>query len=158
MKSLNLLSAVALAALVACTGQSDGPSGETQKLTGSVQASSFRSPVVGVRVVNDSGVVAAAPVGADGAFSLAVPKGTGYRVEVVTREGAFPLGGRGETGLRAMAFDVCSAADDFYVGGVRMYDGDWGDGGPAALWLVPVVALGRSRTVRSRFRSTGDPR
>src|SRR5689334_19540154 len=77
--SLPAITAIALAA-IGCSG--DAPS--TQVLEGHVTAGSAQI----VRAVSNDIVVAAAQVKSDGSWTLSLPKGDGYRLEVLDASGA----------------------------------------------------------------------
>ena len=115
--------AAALLSLAACAGDA-----EVQRISGKITLSSFRAPVEGVRAMQGTTVIATGRVAADGSFSLAVPAGADYRLEVVTREAPYDLLVSGKNGTpRVAAFDVCAGEDPFDMGGIDYWDEE--DGG-----------------------------
>jgi hypothetical protein len=101
--------------LSACVGSDD-----TQTIEGRVDRAGFTGTVLGARVVSGDHVVATAPVDSDGDFTLDVPVGTGYRLEVITSTGAQPLVAYA-TGT-IVSFDVCAPVDPYDLGDI--YQGD----------------------------------
>jgi len=122
------LPALLLGALAACTSPTD-----TQTVTGRIQSSGFSGSVLGARAVSGDTVVASSNIDSAGAFSLDIPKGTGYRLEIVTTTGAQPLVAGTNAGvLVAMSFDVCAPVAPFDLGSVVQGDswpGPGHDGG-----------------------------
>ncbi|HET7499516.1 MAG TPA: hypothetical protein VFK02_00880 [Kofleriaceae bacterium] len=107
-----------LAACVAvwgCAGSS-----ETQVVTGQISARSAAA----VRAVDDQDVVTAAQVRSDGTFTLTLPTGNRYRVEVLTAAGVKHLYVHGPTGLHDLAFKVCKPGAPWDVGVLRPPSGD----------------------------------
>lgn len=105
MTNLRLL---ALCALAACAAE---PS--TQVLTGHVAAS---RGALAVRAVADGEVVAATPVRSDGSFTIQLPEGKRYRLEVLTNAGVKNVVATADGTLRDVAFTVCDAQDPYDVG------------------------------------------
>ena len=101
----------ALCVVVGCTA-SDPPS---QVLTGRVDA---KQGAVAIRAVVGGEVATAAEVRSDGAFTLALPAGERYRLEVLTRSGVKHLVTRSGTHLVGVSFKVCAPADPFSFGTV----------------------------------------
>lgn len=97
-----------LLALCAAAGCSDQPS--TQVLTGRVTTSGATA----VRAVSNGTVVTAARVRSDGSFTLSLPAGTNYQLQVLTSGGVQHV----LNGHAALAFDVCHPTDPFDLGGV----------------------------------------
>src|SRR5688572_21999048 len=103
-----------LLGLAACASE------PTQTIEGRVSRTGFTGTVLGARVVAGDGVVTTTPVDADGSFRLEVPRGTGYRIEIITSGGAQPV--VGQTSGTVMHFDVCDPGDTYDLGDV--YQGD----------------------------------
>jgi hypothetical protein len=105
-----LAGAVALGG--ACAGEEADPPG--QRLTGQITASRSTARALGVRVVTERDgrqqTVASAPLAADGSFSLQVPPGRDYRVEVLAQGAIYRLSELRGTRSRELAFDVCTAS------------------------------------------------
>jgi hypothetical protein len=98
--------ALALALAAAC---SNTP--QTQVLTGKVTTSG----ALAVRAISDGTVVTAARVRSDGSFTLSLPAGTRYQLEVLTATGVqHVLDARSA----ALAFRVCEPTDPFDLGGM----------------------------------------
>src|SRR5882724_7085732 len=92
--------------LAACAAAGFGCTGgtSTQVLTGKVTSSS----AVAVRAVSGSDVVTASRVRSDGSFTLSLPAGKQYSLEVMTSAGAIlPIG----TKSVALSFKVCQPTD-----------------------------------------------
>lgn len=104
------LLALCLGTLVAC---SDGA--EDQILTGRVDTS---QGALAIRAVADGEVITATPVRTDGSFTLTLPAGSTYRLEVLTRTGTKNLVQRSGNVLRDLSFKVCQPVDPFDVGDV----------------------------------------
>ena len=119
MKSTFLLAACAAAGF-GCTGN---PS--TQVVTGKVTASG----AVAVRAVADGKVITAGRVRTDGSFTLSLPAGNRYRLEVMTGTGVQHVVGRSGASLADLAFRVCAPTDPFDLGGVGSAGGGAGGGG-----------------------------
>ncbi len=97
-------------ALAAC---SDGES--MQVITGRIDAS---KGALAIRAIADGDVVTATPVRTDGSFTLTLPAGTTYRLEVLTTTGVKNIVQRSGNILRDLSFTVCQPTDPFDVGGV----------------------------------------
>jgi hypothetical protein len=102
--------ALCCGALTACAGGS-----ETQVLTGRVDTS---KGALAIRAVSADDVVTATPVRTDGSFTLTLPAGTTYRLEVLTRDGVKNIVRRSGNVLRDLSFKVCEPVDPFDIGGV----------------------------------------
>ena len=98
-----------LLALCAAAGCTDNPS--TQVLTGRVTTSG----ALAVRAVSNGNVVTAARVRSDGSFTLSLPAGAQYRLEVLTSSGVQHVLGASSS---ALAFRVCQPVDPFDLGGL----------------------------------------
>ena len=124
------------ALLAACAGQGE----DLQTITGQVMTSDFSAPVVGVRVVQDDTIITSSPIDANGRFSVGVPAGEAYRMEVVTRDGTYPFVRRENTRVVAHSFNVCEPSDDFDLGDVDQLPNDpddwddWDDGNGEPPW------------------------
>src|SRR5678815_45934 len=116
------LTCFALLAAALAAGCADPPPSQT--LSGRVATDDFPARVLGVRAVEEGVVVAQGPVDANGRFSLNVPKGGHYRLEVVTRAGIHQFITPDHGSPRVMAFDACGDSYDF--GDV----GFWEEGDP----------------------------
>jgi hypothetical protein len=102
----NVFSSWLFAACAACTGAAS-----TQVVTGTVASST----AVAVRAVSGSDVVTAGRVRSDGSFTLSLPAGKQYSLEVMTSAGAIlPIG----TKSAALTFKVCQPTDPWDMGGV----------------------------------------
>jgi hypothetical protein len=101
---------LALCAFAACTS---APS--TQVITGHIDTT---KGALAVRAIADGEVVTAATVRSDGSFTIAVPAGKQYRLEVLTRTGLKSFVTRSSSGLHDVAFRVCHPVDPFDCGGV----------------------------------------
>lgn len=110
----NVLLAVIAAAGAGCT---DAPS--EQVLTGRVGTTG----AIAVRAVTTDSVVTAAQVRSDGTFTLALPTGKRYRLEVLTTSGVRHVLANGAGSLSDLTFEVCQPTDPFDVGGIG-----WGMG------------------------------
>ncbi len=115
-----LYAACALAA-VGCT--SGDP--ETQVLTGRVQTTG----ALAVRAVADDTVITAATVHSDGSFTMSLPVGQHYRLEVLTTSGVRHVVATKDGSLTALTFTVCDPTAPFDVGGIGPNDGTMGGGG-----------------------------
>ena len=111
---------VPLALAAGCTG-----SGATQVLEGHLSGSGSV-----VRAVSGDSVIAATQVKSDGAWTLALPPGEAYRLEVLTANGTVhSVVARDGGGARALSFRVCVPQDPYDVGSV----GDTGSGGGSGM-------------------------
>ncbi len=104
------LFAACAAAAVGCTAGDP----ETQVLTGRVQTSG----ALAVRAVTDDTVITAAAVRTDGSFTLALPVGQRYRLEVLTTSGVRHVVATNNGTLTALSFKVCDPSDPFDIGGI----------------------------------------
>ena len=111
------LLAVCAVAGVGCT---EGSS--TQVVTGRVTTSG----ALAVRAVTADSTVTAAQIRSDGSFTLALPAGKRYRLEVLTTSGVRHVLSHTATGLGALSFQVCEPVDPWDIGGVG--DGNMGPG------------------------------
>jgi hypothetical protein len=103
-----------LLGLVACASE------PTQTLEGRVSRSGFSGTVLGARVVAGDTVITTTPVDSDGSFTLAVPVGTGYRIEIITSDGAQPM--VGQSSGTVVHFDVCDPGEPYDLGDI--FQGD----------------------------------
>ncbi len=108
-------------ALAACDGGTSG----VQVITGRVDAS---KGALAIRAVADDDIVTATPVRTDGSFTLTLPAGPTYRLEVLTQTGVKNIVQRSGNILRDLSFTVCQPTDPFDVGGV-------GDPDPSGLCM-----------------------
>ena len=97
---------------VAGIGCSDG--GGSQVLTGRITTSG----ALAVRAVTADSTVTAAQVRSDGSFSLALPAGKRYRLEVLTTSGVRHMYSQKTSGLTALSFKVCEPVDPWDIGTV----------------------------------------
>ncbi len=95
---------------------------DSQTITGRVERTGFDGMALGARVIQGDTVIVTAPLDSDGNFTVAVPPGTGYRLEIVTSTGAHPFVQHAGGELIEHAFDVCDPGDPFDLGDV--YQGD----------------------------------
>jgi hypothetical protein len=120
----SILMTIALVAATAFVLGCDlAPTSTPQMINGVVSQGTFPAPVTSVRVVSTAKVVYEAQVDVHGAFSLIVPTGTAYEIELLSGSDSaglvFP---RAAGGIDA-AFDVAASQAPFDVGAVR-YIGD----------------------------------
>jgi hypothetical protein len=108
MRSMRLLT---LYVVAACSGGSSS----TQVLTGRVDTS---KGALAIRAIADDDVVTATPVRSDGSFTLSLPAGSHYRLEVLTQAGVKNIVMRSGNVLRDVQFKVCDPGNPFDVGGV----------------------------------------
>lgn len=116
--SFRFCALIPLASLAACSGSSAPP----QIVTGRIDGATFKSPISSVRA-SRAGAVVEAPVGSDGTFSIAIPAGTGYRIELLAASGQPSLVFPRSAGTVDVAFDVRGGTRPFDLGMVR-YVGD----------------------------------
>lgn len=109
VRSIQGLLACAIAT-AACTGGSG-----TQVITGHVDVG---KGALAVRAIADTDVVTATPVRSDGTFTLSLPSGTSYRLEVLTTSGVKNVVMRSGNVLRDLSFKVCQPKDPFDIGGM----------------------------------------
>lgn len=99
--------------LLACAiGACSGGSG-TQVITGHVDVG---KGALAVRAIADDDVVTATPVRRDGSFTLVLPSGPQYRLEVLTSNGVKNVVMRSGNVLRDLSFKVCQPKDPFDIG------------------------------------------
>ncbi len=98
------------AMLAACSGE-DSP----QVITGHFELS---RGALAIRAITDDNVVTATPVRTDGSFTLTLPAGSSYRLEVLTSTGVKNIVMRSGNVLRDLSFKVCQPQDPFDVGDV----------------------------------------
>ena len=115
------LTLCAAAALAACNQAGENPPAEesAQIVSGRVARHNFASEVVGVRAVSGDTAAAWSAVALDGSFSLELPAGAEYRMEVVTAAGSHGFVGSAGGSTHALSFAVCSAGAPFDVGHVH---------------------------------------
>lgn len=110
---------IALAATAACSG--DGP--DRQIVTGTLALSGFPARVTAVRAHGQDGANVRVPVGEDGRFTLALPRGRNYRIDFSAGDRAARLVFPRKTGSLDMTFDVRGVGPALDLGAVR-YLGD----------------------------------
>jgi hypothetical protein len=110
MTTVRTMGLAALCAVAACTTDP-----ANQVITGRVDPA--KGPLA-IRAIADDDVVAAAPVRTDGSFTLALPAGNRYRLEVLTRSGRKNLVTRSGGVVRDLTFAVCQPVDPFDCGDV----------------------------------------
>lgn len=103
-----------LVALCAMAGIGCSESSSPQVLTGRFATSG----ALAVRAVSADQTVTAAQVRSDGSFTLALPAGQRYRLEVLTTSGVRHVLAEGSRGLTALNFRVCDPGDPWDVGNV----------------------------------------
>ncbi|MEO8705412.1 MAG: hypothetical protein ABI867_35550 [Kofleriaceae bacterium] len=103
-------SVAVLCAFAACSSE---PS--TQVITGHIDGA---KGALAIRAVANGEVVTATPVRTDGTFTLAIPEGTHYRLEVLTRDGVKKIVARSGNRLADLTFSVCQPSDPFDAGEV----------------------------------------
>ena len=89
-----------------------------QVVSGRVERTGFPASVDAVRVVQSGAAVVESPVASDGSFSLTIPPGKGYRIELVStgQPGlVFPR----QTGVIDAAFAIRNGTKPFDLGMVR---------------------------------------
>ncbi len=101
-----------LVAACMAAGAGCGTSDSTQVVTGRVTATG----AIAVRAIAGGQAVTAGRVRSDGSFTLALPAGKQYRLEVLTTAGVSPI--VGADGVSALAFGVCRPTDPFDMGGI----------------------------------------
>jgi hypothetical protein len=118
MTTVRTLRVLALCLVGACSGTSS-----TQVLTGHVAS---ERGVIAVRAVADGEIVAATPVRSDGTWTLELPEGELYRLEILTRGGVKHVVHHKDGALRSLVFKVCDAGDPYDTGemGDPMQPGD----------------------------------
>jgi len=112
------LFAACAAAAVGCTGGDP----ETQVLTGRIQTSG----ALAVRAVTGDTVITAATVRSDGSFTLSLPVGERYRLEVLTTSGVRHVVASKNGSLTALTFAVCDPLAPYDIGGIGPNDGTAG--------------------------------
>jgi hypothetical protein len=106
----SMRAALAFCAIAACSGE---PS--TQVLTGRVDT---HKGAVAIRAISDGVVITAAQVRTDGSFTLVLPAGARYRLEVLTRAGVKNVVARTGSSFHDLTFKVCAPTDPYDVGGI----------------------------------------
>jgi hypothetical protein len=97
----------------------------TQVLTGKLSAN---SGAVAVRAVSGDHVVTAGRVHSDGSFTLSIPAGKSYRLEVLSSDGrAHPMLANDGGLAKNLAFDVCKPTRPYDMGNCEL--GGTGTGG-----------------------------
>ncbi len=115
-----------LLAVCAMAGIGCSESSPTQVLTGRFTTSG----ALAVRAVTSDSTVTAAQVRSDGSFTLALPTGKRYRLEVLTTSGVRHVLSQKSGGLTALSFEVCQPVDPWDVGTVgNGMDPNGGGGG-----------------------------
>lgn len=107
-----------LAAACAVAGFGCTAPDKTQVLTGRVST----RDAVAVRAIDGTTIVTAGRVRSDGTFTLSLPKGHRYRLEVLTRSGVHNI--IGTTSGTDLSFKVCEPSDPFDMGGFGDMDCD----------------------------------
>ena len=128
-------------AICAVAGMGCTESSSTQVLTGRVTTSG----ALAVRAVTDDSTVTAAQVRSDGSFTLALPAGAHYRLEVLTTSGVRHVLSHKGAALSALSFDVCQPTDPFDCGGIgdgSTSGGGMGSGGGGGGMQPPCDASG----------------
>jgi hypothetical protein len=111
--TLSLARLLILCVVAACSGGSSS----SQVLTGRIDTS---KGAVAIRAVIDGEVVTATPVRTDGSFTLSIPAGSNYRLEVLTHAGVVKnIVKRSGNVLRDVVFKVCDPGNPFDIGGVN---------------------------------------
>lgn len=100
---------VLAACLAGCSGTTP-----TQILTGNVTTTG----AIAVRAVSGSTVITAGRVRTDGSFTLSLPAGAEYRLEVLTSTGVQPVVTSDGTTLANLTFRVCTPTSPWDMGGV----------------------------------------
>ena len=91
-----------------CTGAD-----KTQVLTGRVT----QQGAIAVRAIDGDTVITAGRVRSDGSFTLSLPAGHRYRLEVLTANGVHNIVGTKDGSLADLTFKVCQPQDPFDMGG-----------------------------------------
>lgn len=116
----SMRSALILCALAACSAE---PS--SQVISGRFQTN---QGALAIRAVSGAEIVSAAQVRSDGSFTLRVPTGEDYRLEVLTRRGVKHIVAPSQAsgGFRELVFSVCQPVSPYDVGsiGAPSYDCD----------------------------------
>src|SRR5688500_5535595 len=92
-----------------CTGDTD----KTQVLTGRVS----QQGAIAVRAIDGDTVITAGRVRSDGSFTLSLPAGHKYRLQVLTASGVHNIVGTKDGSLTDLTFKVCQPQDPFDMGG-----------------------------------------
>jgi hypothetical protein len=109
---MTLTSRAALLALCAAAGLGcSSDSSSTQVITGRVGTSA-----IAVRAVSGPEVIAAAQVRTDGSFTIALPKGKTYRLEVLSSAGVHHVMSYQGSTAHDLAFTVCNPQPPFDTG------------------------------------------
>src|SRR5215467_5999395 len=104
------LLAACAAAVIGCSGGDDA----TQVVTGKVTTAG----AIAVRAVDGTDVITASRVHSDGSFTLALPAGHQYRLELLTTSGVRPVLARSGSALTNLQFKVCHPTQPFNCGGI----------------------------------------
>lgn len=107
-----------LVAVCAMAGFGCSETSSTQVLTGRLATSG----ALAVRAVSGNRTVTAAQVRSDGSFTLALPAGENYRLEVLTTSGVRHVLASRPTGLADLAFSVCDPTAPWDVGAIANGD------------------------------------
>jgi hypothetical protein len=102
-----------LAAACAAVGSGCTEPTKTQVLTGKVTT----RDAIAVRAIDGTTVVTAARVRSDGRFTLQLPRGHRYRLEVLTGSGVHNVVRGAGGALGDLEFEVCEPTDPFDMGG-----------------------------------------
>jgi hypothetical protein len=108
------------ACAIAAAGCTSDP--KTQVLTGKLSSTQH---AIAVRAVDGTTVITAARVRSDGSFTLQLPAGHHYRLEVLTANGVHNIVAAKNGSYADVAFSVCQPKDPFDMGGC----GQGGGGG-----------------------------
>lgn len=98
-------------------------SSEPQVVSGRVAQNTFTVPIDHVAVIQAGSTVTQAPVAADGAFTLSIPTGSGYRIELSSAASRAGLVSPRTSGTLDKTFTVRGHTAAFDLGAVR-YIGD----------------------------------
>ena len=101
--------AIGLATAIGCTGNATSTTASTQVITGTVTSTG----AVAVRAIADDTVVTASRVRSDGSFTLSLPSGSQYRLEILTNSGVERVVDSSSTDI---SFRVCAPQDPFDMG------------------------------------------
>jgi hypothetical protein len=96
-----------------------GASPGSQTVSGRVAQQTFASPVDQVSVIKAGASVVAAPVAPDGAFTIVIPPGSGYRIELSSAATRAGLVSPRSTGTLDATFAIRGKAAPFDLGTVR---------------------------------------
>lgn len=116
------MSARSLGLIIFSTLAACGGSAPPQTITGRIDNPTFKSPISSIRA-SRSGAVVEAPVASDGSFSIVLPAGNGYRIELVAAAGLPGLVFPRSAGNIEVGIDIRGGTQPFDLGMVR-YIGD----------------------------------